>query len=382
MGARGRALPRSRPADGRPRRCPRSERAEPPAGPAPAGPTSGQRRLRALERSRHALAAENTEALRSDRTRSARRDAGRAGRHRHDPLAGRRRARRAPGSRAGPAAVFSPARGPRPTTPSRGCGGSPGASIRSHWTPGSAPPCPPSPAAVRSRSTCALTCENARIRRSSAWCTSVWPNCRPTSPSTAARTPPLWRSSAARERVRLVVTDDGQGGEFPAAGSRLTGLDRGWRPWAGPSGSPPRRRSHDRRRRPADQGLIRAPSGRRTRSALTLSDRVRSRMRSAPALSGRVRSRTRSALALRFGRSRLRQVGEHRLDPAVVGLGGGRSNFRKMAAACFSTARSVTTRRWAIDRLECPCAMRPSTSRSRRVSARCGSAGRRLPTAR
>jgi hypothetical protein len=57
-------------------------------------------------------------------------------------------------------------------------------------------------------------------------------------------------------------------------------------------------------------------------------------------------------------------------------LPGGRSSFMKMAATCFSTAPSVTTSAAAMAVLERPSAMRPSTSRSLRVSRPSGSAFR------
>lgn len=57
-------------------------------------------------------------------------------------------------------------------------------------------------------------------------------------------------------------------------------------------------------------------------------------------------------------------------------LPGGRSSFMKMAATCFSTAPIVTTSAAAMAVLERPSAMRPSTSRSLRVSRARGSAFR------
>ena len=79
--------------------------------------------------------------------------------------------------------------------------------------------------------------------------------------------------------------------------------------------------------------------------------------------------------ALSVGWSRKRRTASTRRWSSLLA---GRSSLLKMLVTCFSTARSVTTSSAAIAALERPSAIRPSTSRSRGVSASSGSSRRRL----
>ncbi|GAA4615573.1 sensor domain-containing protein [Actinoallomurus liliacearum] len=190
------------------------------------GPTSGQRRMRALERSRHALAAENTEALRSierdlhdgtqaelvaiamtlslaDDALGARPDPApdrlsvllaRARTQTDDAIAGLRRI----------------TRGINPVPLDAGLG----AALRS-LAMGSPVPAGlrldlrerPDPAIERVVYFCAAELLTNVARHSGADTATV-------------------EVVAAHGRVRLVVTDDGRGGAFPDGGSGLTGLGR------------------------------------------------------------------------------------------------------------------------------------------------------------
>lgn len=190
------------------------------------GPTSGQRRMRALERSRHVLAAENTEALRSIErdlhdgtqaelvaiamTLSLADDAlgerpdpvpdrlstllSRARTQTDDAIAGLRRI----------------TRGINPVPLDAGLG----AALRS-LAAGSPVPADlrldlrerPDPAIERVVYFCAAELLTNVARHSGADAAAV-------------------EVVAAHGRVRLTVTDDGRGGAFPGGGSGLTGLDR------------------------------------------------------------------------------------------------------------------------------------------------------------
>ncbi|GAB3966510.1 sensor histidine kinase [Actinoallomurus acanthiterrae] len=190
------------------------------------GPTSGQRRLRALERSRHALAAENTEALRSIErdlhdgtqaelvaiamTLSLADDA--LGEH-PDPAPGRLAAlltRARTQTDDAIAGLRRITRGINPVPLDAGLGAA---------LPSLAGGCPtpvdlrldlrerPDPAIERVVYFCVAELLTNIAKHSGADTAVV-------------------EVVATHERVRLVVTDDGRGGAFPAAGSGLTGLGR------------------------------------------------------------------------------------------------------------------------------------------------------------